>query len=313
MSEKINKENLEKDNKTDPQQPIEENLEGVKKSNFTPHNIYIVGGNKGGTGKSFFTRIMLEYFMRKKWQDNFILIDADPMIHDVSDVFKDKCKKIHFSDNKFSQSEPLEIFKSVQKQTVVVNLPSNISDRFDSWLLLNGALEDKVREMYKNIYYFFVSDGCYRSIDSFIKQVDFYQKKQMPHILVLNPGRLTCSGTFHYLEEDRSLIDTLKKHQIPVLLCPELATDLQFFCDREKVTYHEAVEKADLTINQQRIVSFLRQVDIFFDKLFVGDSSSIDNISDNCAKICKEQKKKLNVNELPIPSREELLKELMVS
>ncbi|MDY6830160.1 MAG: hypothetical protein SV583_12385, partial [Pseudomonadota bacterium] len=40
-----------------------------------------VGGEKGGVGKSFFSRCMLDYFVAKKWTDKFTLIEADPTIN----------------------------------------------------------------------------------------------------------------------------------------------------------------------------------------------------------------------------------------
>lgn len=295
-------------------QPMTERMEGTENSHQEQnssgkHNVYIIGGEKGGVGKSFFSRILLEYFIRRGWGNDFILIDADPTIDDVASVFGERCKKIIFSDSKYEQTQPIEIFKEVQSKTVVVNLPSNVSRQFDQWFLLSGVLEEGVRQLYQKIYYFFISDGCFRSVDRLLKQLETYGTKTMPHILVLNPGRLTCSGTFHYLESYLSLIEGLKKYKIPVLLCPELPTDLQFFCDQECLTYEAAKDKQDFPVHQQRIVSFLRRVDLFFSQLFEEGKPDIDGMS-RLSKLIKEQKKKLDENQLPLPSKAEMLQSL---
>lgn len=287
--------------------PVSENLQGM--NNQESHSIYIVGGEKGGIGKSFFCRIMVEYFIRKGWGEAVALIDADPTIDDVSSVFETQCQRIIFSDSKYQQEEPSLIFKTAKNHTVVVNLPSNISRQFDHWMLTNGVLEESAKQNYGAIYYFFLSDGCFRSVNHFIKQVEKYKEK-LPHILVLNPGRLTCSGTFHYLENYKPLMKVIKENRIPILMCPELPTDLQFFCDENQVQYEEALMLQEFFLDKQRISSFLSRIDEFFNGLFIHpDQEHYSNINQlaNLENIVNTQEAQVKKNHLPIPSREALL------
>jgi MinD superfamily P-loop ATPase len=45
-------------------------------------HIHLIGGEKGGVGKTFVSRCLVQYFLLKKW--DFDLIEADAAIGDVS-------------------------------------------------------------------------------------------------------------------------------------------------------------------------------------------------------------------------------------
>ncbi|WP_036486864.1 hypothetical protein [Myxosarcina sp. GI1] len=268
------------------------NTNEVKKRN----NIYIVGGEKGGVGKSVFCRQLVTYFMRKKWQDQFKIVEADPTINDVHDFYQDKTTEIEFSDDRYRLTEPDEIFKLAIDKTVVVNLPSNVSMQFNYWLQESGILSDDLKKNYGQIVYFFVSDGSYRSVEFFTRQVQYFADKErkLPHALVLNQSRLTCSGTFAYLNKYEPLLKIIKEHKIPVLFCPELTTEVQFEIDWQHYTYEEAVNKIEFVISKQRIKSFLNKVETFFDEIFQNEINklSFDNI-------IKAQEKNRNQQQLP--------------
>lgn len=281
----------------------------IKGSEAEKHNIYFVGGEKGGVGKSFFARCVLEYFARKKWTSSLTLIEADPTIADVSAVYNNKCQQVRFSDSKYHQHEPTVIFKSVLEKSVLVNLPSNISYQLDTWIDEMGVLSQEAKQNYGEIIYFFVSDGCFRSIKLFQSQIAKYSKpeRKMQHILVLNPGRLTCSGSFHYLQENKKanpFLKTIKDYKIPVLLCPELGTDLQFECDANEWTYTQALENLDFYLYKQRMTTFLNRLDKLFDSLFESSQKlKIQSLID-------AQAKKREAGKLPFPSKEEILAQI---
>ena len=276
----------------------------IKGTEPKKHNIYIVGGEKGGVGKSFLSRCLLEYFSRKKWDSNIDLIEADSTIADVAAVYKNNCQKIRFSDSKYRQHEPAAIFKPVLKKTVLVNLPSNVLYQFDNWIDNTGVLNQSARQHYGEIVYFFVSDGCFRSVNLFQRQIEKYSKTEtkLLHILVLNPGRLSCSGSFDYLEEkSKELLEVIKEHKIPVLLCPEIPTDLQFECDRNSWTYTEALKKLDFFLDKQRMKTFLDRLDELFDELF----EDINQLK--IQSLIEAQATKREASKLPFLSKEEIL------
>ena len=282
--------------------PLTANKKGVPPT-VNMNSIHFIGGHKGGVGKSLVSRILLEFFIRKGWTDLFKLIEADPSIDDVARVFEDKCERIIFSDDKYQQGQPELIFDEAEKKTVVVNLPSNIAPQFDSWMATNRVLEPSEKGSFGLMYFFFVSDGCFQSINHFIKHIEKYQGKNLTNVLVLNSGRLTCSGTFHYLQEEKPLMELLKKHQVPVLLCPELPTNLQYWCDKNNLTYEAALKKQSRTLAKMRLKTFLKEIDQFWGQLFGDDINQLSGL----AALIKTQKSQLDKDQLPIPTKEELI------
>lgn len=278
------------------------NIQGAKEQ-VKKNNIYLVGGIKGGTGKSHFSRVLLEYFHLKNWQDRFTLIEADPCIGDVSDVYKD-CQKIVFSDNKFQQNIPDRIFNVAINQPTIVNLPSNIKRSFDSWLKQSGMLSPQGAEYYGKLVYFFVSDGSFRSVEQFIKHIDTYKDdlSQLHNVLVLNRGRLTCGQHFNHLEQYDDLMSILKEKNIPVMVLPEFESSTQFFCDRHGYTFSEAAEKLELFMDRQRAATYVNQIKETFEQIFGDAPNQID-----LNKLVRSQKDTRDKKQLPIPREEELL------
>ncbi|MGB5971506.1 MAG: hypothetical protein WBG70_24590, partial [Spirulinaceae cyanobacterium] len=154
------------------------------------NTIIFVGGQKGGVGKSFMTKSLIEYFWDRRI--NYQLIEADKDNPDVAVVYDKErlpdiynqdlpkvnklksdeeterfnlvpCKYIGFSDSKYSIGEPDIIFTSALDRTTIVNLPSNVEEQVNNWLNKSDILNLK-QEYNVEIYKLFLTDGCYSSI-----------------------------------------------------------------------------------------------------------------------------------------------------
>ena len=205
----------------------------------TKKSIFFIGGEKGGVGKSFMARCLVDYFVSKQWKEKFYLVEGDPTIGDVGSIFQDNFAEVRFSDNKYTWDEPNIIVDRIEEKTAVVNLPSNVMSQFDSWIERLGILSLK-EDYCEEIVYFFVSDGCWSSMELFLKQLETYDTKLFPHCLVLNKGRLTSSGSFEYLPKFcPELIEALQRKRVPTIYLPELAPTAQFLCDRTNLSYSE--------------------------------------------------------------------------
>lgn len=266
------------------------------------HSIYFVGGEKGGVGKSFFSRCLIDYCIHKGWSEKFTLIEADPTINDVSSIYSDSYDEVVFSDNKFQNHEPNLILDQAEEKTVIVNLPSNVTHQFDIWLKEARVLSTEAKDYYANIIYFFVSDGCYRSIKQFISQVKQYSMEDLPYCLVLNPGRLSCANDFHYLDKlEPLLIETIATYGIPVLYLPELKSNLQYICDQKSISYRQLSASQGFS-GKQNIKNFLDSIDLLFDTVFPENI----NYPEGLLKIRQEQQDSRRNRKLPVPKRPRL-------
>lgn len=222
-------------------------------------------GIKGGVGKSFFNRCIVQYFLYKSW--NYTLIEADATIPDVRRIYNKNCKVVCFSDDPRQSHKPDIIFNESLKNTVIVNLPSNVFDPFNYWVNSAGLLE--LKDKYQvEIVKLFVTDGCFESIEMFKKSLQKFDGA-IPHVLIRNTGRLTTDVDFSYLEEKEDLCELLQNYCVPVYDLPALTSREQYLIDQHSLTLEEAATRIDLlnATGAQRVVNFLNNVYALFDSI----------------------------------------------
>ncbi len=246
-------------------------------------NLLIIGGEKGGVGKSYTTNNLIGTIIRRKWENKITVFDADPSIDDVYQVYqkKDWMKKIEFSDNKYRMDSPFDIYvESKNKELVIVNLPSNVQKNFENFFETFGLFEPDIREkIYKTAYYLFVSDGSHQSIKLFRRHLQKYKNKPfIKTILMLNEGQNGQSESFSYLEtinleSCRGFIKDVNDFKIPVLILPEMYSRLRYYIDElfseNQVSYEEIINGNHLNMLLcATYKQYISKVDKVFDQLF---------------------------------------------
>lgn len=230
--------------------------------------IHLVGGEKGGVGKSFLSRALCQYLKEHRHQ-KFALVEADSQIDDVGRVYHKQAQKtatIRLSDDQHRATEPDVIVDLAIKAPVVVNLPSNTLDVLERWIehtSLLDYLETERRQLVK----WFVSDGCYESIRELHRSIHQFDHR-IPHIVVLNQGRLN-GVDFSYLE-DESMFQEVKQapNCFATIDFPRLESKLQFWIDKHQVTLAQARERIQAyqgILAKQRIHTFLKSCYAQFD------------------------------------------------
>lgn len=256
------------------------NTEKKEEREKKKHSNYYIGGEKGGVGKSFFTRCLVDYFIYKGWDNSFVLVDADQSINDVISVYPDeRYKTLRFSENQFEQDAPDLIVNHLADKTVVVNLPSNIARQFDTWAKRIGLLSSDFAEYCNTVVYFFITDGSYQSIRQFLAHIKKYPSPAITHCLAFNPGRLTAGGDFRYLENEcPELLTALRDNKnIAVVLLPQLIPRYQFMVDRDNMPYRKLLE-LELYSDKVNAKDFLTPLDALLDKIFPNDISSPEGL-----------------------------------
>lgn len=120
--------------------------------------IHLIGGEKGGIGKSFFARLLVYYCTKRDYK--FHLVDTDRTNPDVSDRYK-LGTKVFFTENEKKSNNVDVIFERSQERPVLVNLPAQIQDAVEQWIKRNNLvnLEFKIdkKKVTVEIYYWFLS------------------------------------------------------------------------------------------------------------------------------------------------------------
>ncbi len=253
-------------------------------STSTPiKNLIIIGGEKGGVGKSYLSRHLIGFCLRKQWENKITIFDADPSVDDVYQAYEKYpwMKKVEFSENKYKLASPFDIYdKSENKDLVVVNLPSNIQKNFNNFFETFGLFKQEIqKKIYETAYYLFVSDGCYQSIKLFREHLQRYKEQPfIKTILILNEGQNGQSESFKYLEtinseSSQGLIKDINDFKIPILLIPELAPNLRYKIDelvsQEKMSFDEIVKGNQLTVLwNSHYQQYLEKINNLFSLLF---------------------------------------------
>lgn len=245
-------------------------------SDQKPKVIYIVGGQKGGVGKTSTCQALCQYRIDHHKQGSFTLIEGDAQIDDVGRAYGDQIQgtqKVVISDDRAKRSNPDVIYDTAIKadKDVIVNLPSNILDVFGRWLeegqvirILQEKLKGQVR-----LVKLFVSDGCYESIHQLEKSVNMLDNS-IPHVLILNEGRVSAAD-FSYLDKE-GMYTKLRSapNLIDVFKLPALEPGTRFLVDQYGQGLRKAYEQSEADsdfIVAHRIETFIKAVHDLFERV----------------------------------------------
>jgi hypothetical protein len=238
-----------------------------------PKVIYIVGGQKGGVGKTSTCQALCQYRIDNHEKGSFTLIEGDAQIDDVGRAYGDQIQgtqKVVISDDRAKRSNPDVIYDTAinADKDVIVNLPSNILDVFGRWLeegqvirILQEKLKGQVR-----LVKLFVSDGCHESIHQLEKSVNMLDNS-IPHVLILNEGRVSAAD-FSYLDKEEMYTKLRSApNLIDVFKLPALEPGTRFFVDKYGQGLRKAYEQSEADsdfIVAHRIESFIQEVHDLF-------------------------------------------------
>ena len=216
--------------------------------------IHLIDGEKGGVGKSLFTRVMVQYAIDNKLEHT--LVDGDITNQDVK-RFYDYAVDAEFSEavNKGDRADI--IFELARKKPVIVNLPANVFPQVKNWIK-NGRLLEVADKYGVDICKWFVCDGGFESIDLFKQSMNLYKEK-MHHVFVKNLGK---TDDWSFLENDVDYKDLCKKYQktLKIIDFPMLYPGDRYFIDSNKFRFDaKQIEQTMPIMSQQRLSTFLEE------------------------------------------------------
>ena len=97
--------------------------------------IHLIDGEKGGVGKSFIARTMIQYGLDRNL--SFTAVESDRSNPDVSRVYKDICQFAIFSESEKHADNADRIFELAMEQSVIVSLPAQVNRAESDWIAHN--------------------------------------------------------------------------------------------------------------------------------------------------------------------------------
>lgn len=251
--------------------------------------IYLVGGEKGGVGKTFTSRALAQYLTGK--DSTFVLVEADSQINDVGRLYSNQAAQLHtitLSDDPTRATEPDVIFNAAMQAPVLVNLPSNTQSVLQRWME-RVELLDFMQEHYGGQYIvqWFVTDGCHESIRQLEASIGAFDNR-IPHIVVLNEGRLN-GADFQYLNDEIGY-QKIKQNPnfITQIVFPSLENAIQYQIDKNEWTLEEAVEQIAQDqgiLAKQRVITFIKRYTQVFDRALEQLQTRLQEWGNNSAEV----------------------------
>lgn len=221
--------------------------------------IHLVDGEKGGVGKSFVTRTMIQYCLDRSLP--FIAVETDRSNPDVNRVYPDVCSFAVFSEDEKQASKADRIFEMALEKSVIVSLPSQVNRAVTTWIEENQLLA-LGSEHGVSFCKWFITNGEFDSVRLFQSSLDYY-KGQMAHILVRNLG---LCDEWSPMENDELLQKLIKKYEVKVIDFPKLGHTERYLINQHQLRFDDARENRELSIlGRQRIVNFLKAAYAAFD------------------------------------------------
>ncbi|NEP76307.1 MAG: hypothetical protein F6K29_33110, partial [Okeania sp. SIO2G5] len=213
--------------------------------------VILVGGIKGGVGKSLVSRSFVDYMIEHEYP--YFLVDADSEIRDVKKYYPE-AQVITFSDDPKRMLEPDWIVSQAiahPGHTLIVNLPGNAYEPLKQWLQVQmpkeaKPVEDGQPELapdraeslkaeagFPQFLHLFVTDGSWSSTQMFRKSIRDLGDR-IPHVLVRNNGsNRSASGWSHVDENLPGLAEMLKEFHVLDMEFPDIYAPILFQIDMQ--------------------------------------------------------------------------------
>lgn len=218
--------------------------------------IHLSYNPKGGVGKSFFLRVLVEYLLDK--HQSFCVFDTDRNNPDVWRCYKNiiAVQLAIFSEATKYEDAANGIFNHALERTTLVNLPAQVYEPLKKWIFDNELLEIGA-DMGVRFHFWYVTDAGYDSLQLLKKSLQLYQDR-VDYTVVKNYGR---ANDFDALEGDSELQDLLAEYNALIISLPcFLGSSLRNAIDAQSLSFGEALENQEFgVIDKQRIRKFLRE------------------------------------------------------
>ena len=221
--------------------------------------IHLIDGEKGGVGKSFVARTMIQYALDKDFP--FTAVETDRSNPDVAGVYKDICQYAVLTEDEKQADKADRIFEMGMEKDVIVSLPSQVHRAMKSWIEKNQLLT-LGNEYGVSFCKWFVCNGEYDSIRLFLASLNCYEKR-MTHILVRNLG---LCDEWSPIDEDEAVQKLIKKYRVKIIDFPKLGHKERYKINQHRLRFDNASEYKDFgVLGKQRVVNFLKAAYRAFD------------------------------------------------
>jgi len=198
-------------------------------------SVHLVGGEKGGVGKSVVARTLAQYFIDKGL--SFAALDADNSHGALLRYYADYTRAVDLEQ--LDSADQIMDRALGAERSVVVDLPAQSTRYFRRWAN-SGDVLSFAPQMGVELYFWHVSDGGYDSVRVLEGALEEF-RGQLKFVVVKNYGR---SQEFEQLEESKAATE-LREQGGHLIDFPGLNSRTMYMIDGYGASFWAAVNSQD--------------------------------------------------------------------
>ncbi len=217
--------------------------------------IHFVDGEKGGTGKSWFSRLLHHLMLER--HTPFMGIEADPANPTYHNVYPDT-QLVPFSIHPNEMDLADVLYEMALEMDLIVSLPAQAHRAVSNWLVTKGvaALAKRNNIVIKK---WWISDGEDDSLNLFARSAT-EMGDQIQHIFVKNLGR--CSD-WTYFNNHLATQQAIRTYKVPVIELPEMSSYRRIQVNAKRLSFAAAIQDEDLgAIGRMVVEQYLMLVEL---------------------------------------------------
>ena len=227
-------------------------------------SIHFVGGEKGGEGRSFVCRALIDY--HRVHHIPFFAFDTCRSYSDVARFYSDieGCEVKGYT-HEYSLTEiAADIFKRALERSIIVNLHTHGMKQM-VWPWIEEDRDNRMATLQKNATVWWISIGSCDSHRLLEESLNYFQGR-VRHILVKNPGHRSFWGIDSVNEKFGR---TANENNLPVITFPRFPDGEALNTILEKdIPYLEAQQHPDFPFSSKR------RSTIFLERAFTAIESA---------------------------------------
>ncbi len=197
--------------------------------------LHLVGGEKGGVGKSVVARVLAQYFIDE--QCSFAAVDADISHGALARYYADYTQPVDLES--FASADQIMDRALGADRRVLVDLPAQSTRKLGQWIS-SGDVLGLAREMDVRLVFWHVTDGGYDSVQQLQRLLDDFGAA-FSYVVVQNQG---CSSEFAQLAASPTMA-ALERAGGRVIELPKLDSAAMYEIDRHGSSFWAAANIAE--------------------------------------------------------------------
>ena len=231
----------------------------------------VVVGEKGGTGKSFFTSLLIAYLLQLLPKEKLAIFDSDRSNPTTKAYWGDELKvstEVNFTENEDKNFKGDALIETLVEpiSTILVDTPAQVSRSLNHALTEAGLLESADILKAKFII-FYVCQADSESTNQFIAWLQQFNVIKNV-VLVKNLYRASVND-WETLMSDKTIISAKKRYGFVEMYLPELKKPESTIIQQQKLSLNKALERVNLC-GKTRLLRYQRQLFDNLDAAFVS-------------------------------------------